>query len=105
RSAFGFPPFTHIVKFTFSGKDEEKVIQAANLYQSAVQSKLPENYICHPVIPAAHIKIKDDYRYQFLVRGPAVTPVRAAITFAELHAKPASTISRFINVDPTSTFF
>lgn len=105
RSTFGFPPFTHIVKFTFSGKDENKVIEAASLYQNTIQTKLPSNYICHPVIPAAHVKIKDAFRYQFLIRGPTVGPIRLAIEYAESKALPPASISRFIDVDPSSTFF
>lgn len=105
RSLFNFPPYCRIVKFLFLGKDEAQVLACANGYSQIVQNNLPNSYFCHPVIPAAHAKVKDFFRYQFLVRGPNIATVRLAIEAAEKKASIPSTISRFIDVDPASTFF
>jgi primosomal protein N' (replication factor Y) (superfamily II helicase) len=105
RSLFNFPPFSRIVKFLFAGKDEQAVIASANAYQQTIQQSLPQAFLCHPVIPAAHARVKELYRYQFLVRGPNISPIRLAIEAAEKSAPPPNAVSRFIDVDPSSTFF
>lgn len=105
RRVFGFPPFCKIVKFQFASKDEEKVKSYATTYAKALMQLLPEEFILHPVMPAGHAKVKDFYRFQFLIRGPSITVASDAIEKVDEALPLPSSLFRFIDVDPTSTFF
>ncbi len=104
RKAFGFPPFSKIVKFLFNSKDEKRLFEFATAFQTALTQQLPETFVCHPVVPSGHAKVKDLFRYQFLVRGPAVGPICQAIELTDKQLPIPSAITRFIDVDPTHTF-
>jgi primosomal protein N' (replication factor Y) len=77
RKTFHFPPYTHIVKFIFTGTDENAVRTAASSWGEVLQKHLSSHYICHPALPCGHARINDRWRYQCLVRGPSVTTVSA----------------------------
>lgn len=105
RKNFGFPPFCKIVKFLFSGKEEPKVAQFAETFAEALQKRLPATFFVHPAVAAGHAKVKELYRYQFLVRGPAVQQIVQAISEVDKELTLPSSLFRFIDVDPSSTFF
>ncbi len=100
REAFYFPPFAKIVKILFSGSDEERVSQFARRYQIALKECLGDAFICHPVVPSGYAKVKDLFRYQFLIRGPAINAVCQAIEHVDRNLILPSAIRRFIDVDP-----
>ena len=104
RKVFGFPPYCKVVKFLFSAKVESRVQQFAERYREELASFLPDTFCCHPLVPSGHAKIKDLYRFQFLVRGPTITAVVHAIELLEKKLPLPSSILRYIDVDPTSTF-
>lgn len=104
RKAFNFPPFCKIVKFLFTAKDEARLLEFASSFRELLLKQLPENFVCHPVVPSGHAKVKDLFRYQFLVRGPSISAVAMAIELADKELIAPSSISRFIDVDPTHTF-
>jgi primosomal protein N' (replication factor Y) (superfamily II helicase) len=105
RKLFHFPPFCHLIKVLFVGHDETQVVTFANDTLKALCSHLPENVLCHPVIASGHVKVKDLFRYQFLVRTPQVAIVTKALEKVDAKVSLPSTISRFIDVDPSSSFF
>ncbi|MBS0654540.1 MAG: primosomal protein N', partial [Verrucomicrobia bacterium] len=105
RKAFNFPPFCRIVKFQFSSKDEKRVQQAACAYAEAIAKELAPNFHCHPAVPSGHARVKELYRYQFLVRGPSVSHIVQAIDKVDAKLSLPSGVFRFIDVDPSSTFF
>jgi len=100
RQAFYFPPFAKIVKLLFSAKDEKRLFTFASTYQAALKSQLPEGFICHPVVASGYARVKDLYRYQFLVRGPSIGAICKAIEFSDRLVALPSSISRYIDVDP-----
>jgi primosomal protein N' (replication factor Y) len=90
RRIFHYPPFCHLVKLLFSDPDPEKALALA---QAAHAQFAPHAL---PVAPSGHAKVKDLYRFQFLLKTPKVASL--ADTLAQIpHAK--------IDVDPISTFF
>ena len=105
RKAFHFPPFCRMAKFVFSAKEESKALEFATQYAELLHSHLSQDYLCHPVVPSGHTKVKDYFRFQFLIRGPSIVPICAAIEKTEKTLRVPSTIIRSIDVDPTSTFF
>lgn len=104
RKTFMFPPFCKVVKFLFSAKDEKRLIEFASLFREKLTKELAETYVCHPVVPSGHAKVKDLFRFQFLVRGPAISSICQAIEKVDKELALPSSILRFIDVDPTSTF-
>ena len=103
RKMFHFPPFTHIVKFVFSGPNEPAVQTAAASWAEELQKRLPSQFLCHPALPCGHAKISDRWRYQCIIRGPSVS---ALTNIAEqMDQKLPAGVQRFCDVDPTTTFF
>ncbi len=102
RKTFGFPPFCRIVKILFTGKVERFVGEAAHRYAQALARLLPPQYICHPVVPAGHSKIKDTFRYVCIVRGASQQPIRTAIAACDAKDLLPASVQRFVDVDPVS---
>lgn len=105
RKEFGFPPFCRIIKFQFSSKDEKKVAHFASQYSQAIGQLIPKSFYCHPAVPSGHARVKELYRYQFLIRGPAIHYILQAIEQVDKQLPLPSSVFRFIDVDPSSTFF
>ncbi len=104
RKTFLFPPFCKVVKFMFSAKEESALIDFASTFRDELSKHLPDGFICHLVVPSGYAKVKDYYRYQFLARGPNIASICQAIELADKNLAIPSTISRYIDVDPTHTF-
>ena len=104
RKTFIFPPFARVVKFLFTAKDEERCHAQAESFRTKLLQGLTQSYTCHPIVPSGHAKIKDHYRFQFLVRGPSISAIASAIEEVDRRFKLASSVTRYIDVDPTHTF-
>ncbi len=104
RKMFNFPPFCKVVKFLFTSKNEARLLEFASTFRDAITQELPDTFICHPVVASGHAKVKDLYRYQFLIRGPAIGAICQAIEHTDRTLLIPSAINRYIDVDPTHTF-
>ena len=102
RKAFTFPPFSHLVKLTFSGKEVQLTEETANQVRTLLIKRLGKNYLIHPVVACGHAKIKDHYRFQCLIRGDHVYPI--ATVLEQVTGLPRA-VKMHIDVDPLSTFF
>jgi primosomal protein N' (replication factor Y) len=105
REAFQYPPFSQMAKVTFSGEDEKKTLQFAEQLRQKLLVLLPNTFQLHPVVPAGHAKVKDKYRFQFLLRGPNVAPMSRSIDTVLQTIKVPTDIKLRIDINPTSTFF
>jgi primosomal protein N' (replication factor Y) len=104
RKLFNYPPFQQMAKINFSGVDQKQTeIYAQTVYQRVRQS-LPKEFETHPVLPAGYVKVKDLYRYQFLIRGPSIYPISHVLDPIRMEKKPDK-IKMFIDINPSSTFF
>ena len=103
RKMFGFPPFSQMVKVTFSGPEEEKTRKLADQLRAQLLRLLPSSFHLHPINSAGHAKVKDRWRFQFLVRGSSTLPITSALK--KIHFQPPSKYRMFVNVNPLSTFF
>lgn len=108
RKTFCYPPFVQMIKFLFSGLDAALTCHTANRVRMELMALLgKDTYQIHGVIPAGYAKIKDKFRYQFLIMGPAVLPINRAII--AMQQKPGfklpKNVKMRIDVNPTSTFF
>lgn len=105
REMFGYPPFSSLIKLTFSGIDEKKTRQIADVIRQHIAAFLTQAFEIHPVIPSGHAKIKDQFRFQLLLKGPSILPMNQAINHARSQTVIPKGIYLLIDVNPTSTFF
>lgn len=91
RRQFGYPPFSHLVKLLFTDPDPEEALAKAQAAHAKLRLFHPL-----PVVPAGHAKVKDQYRFQFLVKVPKIGPLVPHLQEIS-HAK--------IDIDPSSTYF
>lgn len=105
RQLFQYPPCFQMVKIAFSGADAKKTVEIAEQIKGMVRAQLPKEFELHPVIPAGYAKIKDQYRFQFLIRGPSVMPMSQAVSLVLKNCKIPSNLKIKVDVNPISTFF
>jgi len=105
RQLFRYPPFVSMAKIAFSGDTPEKTIAIANQMRDRLLALLDKGFELNPVIPAGYAKVKDKYRYQFLIRGPAIYPIAQAIDSIRQSMKFPADVKIFIDINPTSTYF
>lgn len=99
RRMFSYPPFCHLVKMTFSGDDPQKTEAAALELHTKLQERLAPGMELLPVIAAGHAKVKDRYRFQFIVKTQRISVLQKIV-------QSISFQSRYkIDVDTISTFF
>ena len=102
RKLFDYPPFSHLVKLVFSGKAEKETALCATEARERLIFLLPPSFEITPAIPCGHAKIKDLFRYQFLIKGKSAMPVMDALK----KLPPLSRQIRMLtDVDPLSTYF
>lgn len=102
REMFGFPPFSRLVKLTFTGADAQQTEQTALQTREILIKGLGKNYSIHPVVPCGYARIKDQFRFQCLIRGAHVNPVATVIR--QLTGFPRQ-VKMHVDIDPLSTFF
>lgn len=105
RKAFGFPPFTRLVKLLFSAKDEQLILSYAKELQNKLLPLLPSSCALLPLIPCGHTKIKDLFRFQLLFKAESTPPVVQAIQKVKELLPPPRALHFLLDVDPISTFF
>jgi primosomal protein N' (replication factor Y) len=99
RSLFGYPPFTHLIKCLFSAPEAPIAEESANLIRTHLAAQIGNLGKVLPVTPAGHLKIKDLYRFQFLIKATRIDPIAKLLT-----ALPETKAKLKIDIDPVSTF-
>lgn len=102
RELFNYPPFAHLVKFTFSGKDAVKVQKTARTLRNQLVHHLPPNFEILAIVPCGHAKIKGDFRFQFMIKSKNLGNLSKLL---QTLMKKENDVRIFIDVDPLSTFF
>jgi primosomal protein N' (replication factor Y) len=105
RKLFSFPPFSHFIKLTFKGPDAATTQEAGERFRAHLHQALQQQVIIHPLIPSGHAKIRDLFRFQFLIQSPGVYAINQAIQQTRLQLALPPPLSLHIDVDPLSTFF
>lgn len=103
RHFFRYPPYLQLVKIVFSGINEQEVVKLATLWNNKLGFNLKNPFEILPVTPSGHAKIKDRFRYQFLIKGPSIYEINRAIK--QLFAYKSNQIKILIDINPLSTFF
>ncbi|MDX8430388.1 MAG: primosomal protein N' [Candidatus Algichlamydia australiensis] len=106
RKLFHYPPFTQIARLIFSGLKDGATMSFAKDARDILLKLLPPTYEILPVVPCGYAKIRDRYRFQFLIKGPkkGFTLSNALINLQTKLKTPKET--RYtIDIDPQSTHF
>jgi primosomal protein N' (replication factor Y) len=104
RRLFHYPPFTHLIKFTFSGPHEALVQQAAEKVRKQLIKELPKEVELLPLAPSGHAKVQDSFRFQFLIKMERIINLSPIVSNLQAQTKK-SQVRLFVDVDPLSTFF
>lgn len=105
RKFFEYPPYNHLVKCTFIGAHEKDIESAGNRFRSILIQHLSQHFLIHPLVVCGHAKVKEQFRYQFLIRGKSALPIVAAIEKSKLQFTGAKNVKMMIDVDPLSTYY
>lgn len=104
RALFSFPPFAQLVKVTGSASSQPVIEGALVALRRKMAALLPADFILHPVVGAAHLRVKDRFRYQFLIRGPTIYPIVDAYRITARDFIKGD-IRLTADVNPMTTFF
>ncbi|MBS0625705.1 MAG: primosomal protein N' [Verrucomicrobia bacterium] len=102
RKLFSYPPFCRLIKILFSGEDAAATERLAQSTCSKIQELKPEGAEILPVLPSGHPKIKDLYRFQFIIKS--INPRVLESIFPSIPASTPEILVK-IDVDPLNTFF
>lgn len=105
RKLFNYPPFQHLAKLLFTGKSRELTQQTAEQTRQMLIRLLPSQFDFQPVVPCGYTKVKDLYRFQFLLKGPTMMQLHGALqALKEKYSIPRA-VRIFVDVNPSTTFF
>jgi primosomal protein N' (replication factor Y) len=99
RKLFEFPPYSHLIKITCSGEKEKEVEEQANQLYEHIKQSLPKGVELLPVLPSGHAKVKDKYRFQFVIKTPKIGTLLPLLQSINLPANFK------IDIDAINTFF
>lgn len=105
RQEFRYPPLVQMAKVVFTGNTAEQTKLIGEQVRGLLVPLLPPAFELHPVIPAGHARVKDRFRFQFLVRGPSVMQFNRAMEAVIPQVVLPRTVAMRIDVNPQSTFF
>lgn len=105
RKQFGYPPFCRFAKVVFSGPNEEKTGKAAHAFREELKKEALEETEIYPVGAPGHAKMKDQYRFQFLVKTSKILLLSSAIQKVKKGFVLPGKVRFFVDIDPTHTFF
>jgi primosomal protein N' (replication factor Y) (superfamily II helicase) len=104
RETFGYPPYTHFVKVHVSSPESTEAEQMANALRRACHGRIDGGSV-HPVVPSGYPKIKDRFRFHFLIRHVNPYAITSHLQGILSKVKPKKGLRIQIDVDPLSTFF
>ncbi len=104
RKLFQFPPFLRLIKLMVYGKEEKKTKQYGQQLREALIRKLPSTFEIEPLIPCGHARIKDKFRFQFLIKCQNVLSFHTYLEEADRSLYKPSGVERRLDVDPLHTF-
>lgn len=105
RKLFGYPPFAHLIKIAASSPEEKKAFETLEAFRKALSPLLPNDYEIHPTLPAGHAKVKDQFRFHFLIKGPRMLPLIRTLAPLVPRFQDLAGVKVAIDVGPLSTYF
>lgn len=100
-----FPPFTHLIKCLFWGKEKKNALLTIQKFRELLIPSFPSQFTLLPIVEGGYSKVKDHYRFQFLIKGPSSTQGAKVIKDTLKKMRVPTSIKYLIDVDPQATFF
>lgn len=105
RHLFQYPPYTQMAKILFTGPCEKLVEEIASTFRQSTLQRLPASFEVFPLLPAGYAKIKDHYRYQFIIRGLKGLLLSRVLEETRKEVRVSSSMKLLIDINPHTTFF
>lgn len=100
RREFNYPPFRHLIRHLFRGRNPEKVNFYIEQWLKVLEAKLGERIEIRGPAPAPIEKIRDEYRYQLWYFAPSASRVIQEIAGLRKDFKMDKEVIDLIDVDP-----
>lgn len=102
REELMYPPFAHLVAITVSGLKEPLVQLTCQSFARALAKELSPDVLLGDPSPAPLARVKGHYRYQLMLRGPAVADMTRALRDVSGAFSWPKEVRHTIDVDPQS---
>ena len=105
RRLFQYPPHSKLARVVLSGEALAELIDFGQAIHGALLTQLTPDYEVLPLAPCGYAKIKDQHRYQLILRGPKSSALCRALAHATQVIKQPRSIRVLIDIDPLTTYF
>jgi primosomal protein N' (replication factor Y) len=100
RRGLHYPPARAMVNVVIRARSLARALDDAASLAAAIRAAPAPPLVLGPA-PAAHVKIRDEYRAQLLLKGSRRRPMREALV-AALAARPDLARRTVVDIDPVS---
>jgi primosomal protein N' (replication factor Y) len=100
RREFNYPPFQHLIRHLFRGRNPEKVNFFIEQWARRVEETFGERLTIRGPAPAPIEKIRDEYRFQLWYFAPSAQAVIDELTALRRDFKMDKAVIDQIDVDP-----
>ncbi len=105
RKLFSYPPFSRLIKLTFSSGAEPLSRATAEKLREALIGQAPPHCEFLPIVPCGHAKVKGQHRFQFLIKTEKLAQLLQTIDTLRQAPFLRKKVRLSIDIDPLSTFF
>lgn len=105
RRLFDYPPFCQLVRVSFASKEENLVENYALCFRNQIAKYIPQDAQALSVSACGYAKIKDRFRFQFLLKGKTIQSLLPSIERVQKELLAPHSIRVYLDVNPTSTYF
>ena len=100
RREFNYPPFRHLIRHLFRGRNPDKVNFYIDQWTQLVAAEMGERIEIRGPAPAPIEKIRDEYRFQLWYFAPSASGVIGALSALRQRFKMDKDVIDLIDVDP-----
>ena len=100
RREFNYPPFRHLIRHLFRGRNPEKIVFFMEQWLKAFETELGDHVEIRGPAPAPIEKIRDEYRFQLWYFAPSASRVIEPIAQLRREFKMDKDVIDSLDVDP-----
>jgi primosomal protein N' (replication factor Y) (superfamily II helicase) len=99
RKQLGYPPEGHLAIVRFTGENEEKVIETAELFAKDLEPLTSDKLMISLVCPAPISRMKKKYRYMLMIRGNINSRLKKYLNELIFHRYTSNTVYVYVDID------
>jgi len=99
RRSLGYPPFGSLINVTVLGESERSVEQVSKELVKFLKNRLPADEVFGPA-KAPIVKLKNNYRYQILLKGSKIDSMRKAVVESAASIVKLGGVRISVDIDP-----